>query len=113
MAGQPPLFDMTQIAPDAERIVAGSYRRTDPETSKEAAHSINAGTLEDQVYQYMVKHGPTILDDVVRDLKMDKETASPRFAKLEDAGLIELTGIKRPGKKGRPQQEWKVLNAHN
>jgi predicted ArsR family transcriptional regulator len=106
-AAQIGLFDQPQPS-------AGAARRTDPETSKEAAESINAGTLEDQVFRYMLNHGPTILDDVVRDLKIDKETASPRFARLQDAGFIELTGIKRPGKKGRPQQEWRVApHAHN
>jgi predicted ArsR family transcriptional regulator len=105
MGSQIGLFEQPEFIP-------GAARHTDPDTSKEAADSINAGTLEDQVYQYMIGHGPTILDDVVRDLKIDKETASPRFARLEDAGKIELTGIKRPGRKGRPQQEWKVITRH-
>jgi hypothetical protein len=71
-AAQIGLFDQPQPS-------AGAARRTDPETSKEAAESINAGTLEDQVFRYMLNHGPTILDDVVRDLKIDKETASPEI----------------------------------
>ncbi len=89
--------------------IPGAVRHDDPETSKEAAESFDAGGLELQVHAYIAKHGPCILDEVATGLKIDKVTASPRFKPLAEAGMIALTGIKRPGKSGRPQQEWKVI----
>jgi hypothetical protein len=109
MSIQPPLFELMPPEIPNDAVTQGAFRRTDPETSKEAAKSINAETLEKHVYDYMVRRGtPVILDDVVRDLHMDKVTASPRFAKLYKAGLIELTGIKRLASSGSKQQEWRV-----
>jgi integrase/recombinase XerD len=92
MSIQPPLFDLMPPEIPNDAVTQGAYRRTDPETSKEAAKSINAETLEKHVYDYMVRRGkPVILDDVVRDLHMDKVTASPRFAKLQKAGPKGVT----------------------
>jgi hypothetical protein len=94
--------------------IPGGFRHDDPETSKEAAKSVNASTLEQRIYEYMLSRPtrPVILDDVVRDLKMDKVTASPRFAKLQDAGLIQLTGTKRLAKSGSRQQEWRLKGSN-
>jgi hypothetical protein len=99
---------------DQPAFVPGAARHDDPETSKEAAKGVNASSLEQRVYEYMLSRPtrPVILDDVVRDLKMDKVTASPRFAKLQDAGLIELTGAKRLAKSGSRQQEWRLKGSN-
>jgi hypothetical protein len=115
MSIQPPLFDLMPPEIPNDAVTQGAYRRTDPETSKEAAKSINAETLEKHVYDYMVRRGnvPVILNDVIRDLKIEKVTASPRFAKLQKLGLIELTGTKRlVAASGAKQQEWKLKGAH-
>jgi predicted ArsR family transcriptional regulator len=94
--------------------VPGAARHDDPETSQEAAQSVDAANLEKLVYDYMLTRPkrPVILDDIVKNVIHDKVTASPRFAKLQEAGLIELTGIKRPGESGRPQQEWRLKGVH-
>lgn len=101
------LFDPPPFTP-------GASRRNDPETSKEAAAQVNAASLEKQVYEYMLHRPnvPVILNDVIRDLKIEKVTASPRFAKLQKLGLIELTGKKRLVDSGAKQQEWKIKGAH-
>lgn len=101
-AAQIGLFDQPQFVP-------GASRRTDPETSTEAAQSVDASNLERVVLDCLKARGPSILDEVIALTKLDKVTASPRFKPLEDAGKIARTGIKRPGKAGRPQTEWKAL----
>lgn len=102
MSTQASLFDQPQFVP-------GAARRTDPDTSKEAAQSINAGTLEHEVWNWLLSHGPAILDEICAALHLDKVTASPRLKPLEEAGCVVRTGIKRPGKTGRPQTEWKGI----
>ncbi len=87
------------------RGVAGASRRLDPGTSKEAARSIDAASLEGRVFQYLLDHGPSILDEICKGMKIDKVTASPRLRPLERAGMV-MRGKSRPGSSGRPQTEW-------
>lgn len=101
-ASQIGLFEQPPYTP-------GASRHADPETSQEAAESVDASKLEQVVLDCIKRRGPSILDEVVSLTKLDKVTASPRFKPLEDAGKIARTGIKRPGKAGRPQTEWKAL----
>jgi hypothetical protein len=113
-----PLFpdEQPQAEPSSLRGRDGASRRTDPETSKEAAKSVNAASIEGMVYAYLVAHGPCILDEVLEGLNrtpgvmLEKVTVSPRFAKLEDKGYAELTGLKRiPKGKKNKQQEWRAI----
>jgi DNA-binding transcriptional ArsR family regulator len=85
--------------------VPGSSRRRDPDTSKEAAKSIDANSLEMRVYQYLIDNGPAILDDLAYGMKLDKVTVSPRLKPLERAGMV-VRGRARPGRSGRPQTTW-------
>jgi len=83
----------------------GAVRRSDPETSREAAQSIDANSIEGRVYQYLIDHGPAILDDLASGMKLDKVTVSPRLKPLERAGMV-VRGQTRPGRSGRPQTTW-------
>jgi DNA-binding transcriptional ArsR family regulator len=83
-------------------------RTHDPQTSHQAARSIDTTRLEELVYETIREAGPrgTISDEVRnalahRDLSYSSVTA--RYAALKEKGLVELSGNKRPGKSGRGQ----------
>jgi DNA-binding MarR family transcriptional regulator len=89
-------------------FIPGAVRHDDPETSKEAAQSIDAGSLEGRVHQYLLDHGASILDEICKGMKLDKVTVSPRLRPLEKAGLVTRDGS-RPGFSLRPQTIWRAL----
>jgi predicted transcriptional regulator len=88
--------------------IPGAVRHNDPETSKAAAESFDANSLEMRVYQYLVDSGPSILDEICHGMKLDKVTASPRLRPLERAGMV-VRCPSRTGFSGRPQTEWKAI----
>lgn len=83
-------------------------RREDPETSHDAAKSVEAHlTAIEAKVLLAIPAAPrdVVLDEVVVATGLDKVTASPRFKPLEEKGLIVRTG-KRPGFAGRQQTSW-------
>jgi predicted ArsR family transcriptional regulator len=92
--------------------IPGAVRHSDPETSKEAAQSIDAGSLEGRVHQYLLDHGASILDEICKGMKLDKVTVSPRLRPLEKSGLVTRDGS-RPGFSLRPQTIWRALPKGN
>jgi DNA-binding MarR family transcriptional regulator len=83
-------------------------RRTDPETSHEAAKSIEPDLTKIESTVLLAipfAPGTAILDEVTRETGLDKVTASPRFKPLEEKGFIRRVG-KRPGTSGRQQTSW-------
>jgi hypothetical protein len=81
----------------------GAFARSgDPETSKDAARS-----LDGQV-TYLVRdagvRGRT-LDELIDATGLDKVTVSPRLRPLCNKDLVR-EGAKRPGKSGRGQTVW-------
>ena len=85
-------------------------RNTDPDTSHEAAESIDTTALERIVYD-TIKQFPNgcIGDDVVRMLpQFGIQTISPRYAPLLRKGWIIDTGERRPARSGRSQRVMKA-----
>jgi len=82
-------------------------RNTDPETSHEAAASLDLPELEEIVLAELRAAGPSgcTLDDLVGRLRMDKVTVSPRLRPLCNKSLVVPIG-KRVGKAGRNQTVW-------
>lgn len=81
-------------------------RRTDPDTSQEAAEKIDAARLERMVYEAicMYPNGCTS-DQIMRHFpNHGVQTISPRFAPLIRKGLIYDTGERRKGGLGRSQR---------
>lgn len=84
----------------------GLARRDDPETSHDAAESIDATNLIEKMYRVMERYGDRgcTSDDVGRHLPgIGVQTYSPRFRQMLDRGMIECTGEKRKGDSGRMQ----------
>lgn len=95
-----------------EWLEIGGVRRSDPETSAEAAASINATERELEVYVQMKKFGlfGCISDDIVDLMPHVKEQSiTPRFVKLVAKGMAEETGDTRTGKSGRQQMVRRAL----
>jgi len=91
--------------------VPGGARNTDPETSHEAAESLDTTELERIVYE-VIKMFPNgcIGDDVVRMLpQFGIQTISPRYAPLLRKGWIVDTGEKRKARSGRSQRVMKAI----
>lgn len=90
--------------------VPGGARYTDPETSHEAAQTIDTTELERVVYE-TIKMFPNgcIGDDIVRMLpQYGIQTISPRYAPLLRKGWIVDTGERRKARSGRSQRVMKV-----
>lgn len=87
------------------------YRKTDPETSADAAKSTNTATLEEIVYNILVEAGQKgMISDEVRDICQKRynitaySSVTARYKSLYDKGLIAYTGEKRKGKSGKQQR---------
>lgn len=86
------------------------HRSTDCETSREAAESIDTSRMEALVYDIVLASGNygTTLDEVTQKMQkygdFESSSISPRIAPLIRKGLLEKTGDKRKGKRGRNQQ---------
>ena len=97
--------DLTQM------VNRGLYRNTDPETSKEAAQSVNATSLE-QIVLDVIKRYPhgCISQDVEFQLAQYRSSSiTPRYNQLIKKGLIVDTGEKRPGFSGRNQRVMRAI----
>jgi hypothetical protein len=86
------------------------FRKTDPETSKQAAESVPVERLEKLVYE-AIKSRPdgVIADDLEKILPGVKlNSITPRIAPLIKKGYIYDTGERRRASSGRSQRVLKV-----
>lgn len=86
-------------------------RRTSPETSKIAGNSVDSAALEAAVFQTIKSFPYGCTQDDVLALHPGKPYSSitARFKALLDKGLIRDTGLRKPGKSGRPQRVLMVI----
>jgi len=89
-------------------IEHGLARRTDPETSHEAARSINVGELEGKVLQTLVDTGGLTIKETARRLNYPEVSISPRFKPLLGKRLILDTGIRRTNFSKRKAIVWSI-----
>jgi len=87
-------------------------RRDAVETSKIAAHRVNSRTMEELVYEAIKAHPKGIISDEILALFPDRPYSSitARYRALLTKGLIEDTGLTKPGKSGKPQRIMKVCD---
>lgn len=81
-------------------------RRDDPETSHEAANTVDTTRLESMVYEAIKKAGSKgiISDDVQKQFpNLPYSSVTARYRALLDKGFIEIIG-KRLGRSGRNQR---------
>jgi len=81
-------------------------RASDPDTSRDAAETVDTTRLEALVYETVCKYKDgCIADDVIRDLAyLRAHSVIPRFAPLIRKGFIVDTGERRIASSGRGQR---------
>lgn len=83
------------------------HRTNDPDTSRDAAYSVDTTKLEALVLNTIKRfsRGGCIQDDILALLKgYPYSSITARFRALLDKSLIEETGERRAGKSGRKQR---------
>jgi predicted ArsR family transcriptional regulator len=101
----------TQLAFDADLMAPPPMaRRSDPETSKQAA----ASARELQAHHHAVilaalrKHGDAGKDRLGALTNLTGVAICRRLPELQRLGLIELTGKTVPSTSGRQEREWRL-----
>lgn len=82
-------------------------RVTSPDTSHEAAASIDTTRLEQMVYNTIKSFGPSgcISDEVIaKHPGFAYSSITARYKALSEKGYIVFSGAKKPGKSGRSQR---------
>lgn len=84
-------------------------RRSDPDTSHEAAESVKLSQLEAVVLEALkqFQNGATA-SELCAHLEMEWQSVSPRLAPLCRKGYAFDTTERRPGPSGRKQIVWKA-----
>jgi len=100
-------YDLFDFGTDPKELV----RTTDPDTSHEAAATVDTTRLEALVYEAICRYKDgCISDDVERDLAyLRSHSITPRFAPLIRKGFIFDTGERRMASSGRSQRVVKAL----
>jgi len=111
--GQPPQSTWDKTMSDSftpNTPVPGGVRNTDPDTSYEAADSIDTTVLERIVYDTIKKFPNGCINDEVLALLpgFTHQTISPRYAPLLRKGWIIDTGDRRKARSGRSQRVMKA-----
>lgn len=87
----------------------GAARHDDPETSHDAAHSVNATALEKECWEALVKFGDLTTEEIALRLGRPLQTVTPRLVPLERKGRVARTPLRRPGVSGRGRIVWHAL----
>lgn len=87
-------------------------RRTDPDTSRAAAASVNAGAVETRILEAFEQFGwlsafecADVLDDAL------ESTVRTAVSRLGRSGALVKTGTTRLNRHGRQSQVWKLADA--
>ena len=101
---------------DSQESIFGTYwkklvRSDSPETSVEAAQSLDSTKLEELVYKTISSfENGCIQDEVLDSLNhLPYSSVTARFAALKRKGLISVDNGKRKGKSGKNQSVMKVI----
>jgi len=83
-------------------------RKTDPETSHEAAASVKVPPLERKILSAITALGDATSLEVSDYLGIPRVTISPRFKPMGRKGLIRRTGETRFSDTGRRSEVWEA-----
>lgn len=89
----------------------GAARRSDPQTSRDAAASMTGAHLsrqQGQILELVREWGDITAAEIARATghTIQQSVAARRLTDLRDLGLIEDTGVTRPGNTGRMCTVW-------
>ena len=100
-----------QFGTDPKKLV----RANSPDTSHEAALSVDTTALEQMVYEAILQFGQRgCISDEVRKkfLGFPYSSITARYRALLDKGFIEDTGERRQGLSGRNQRVMRAIKKH-
>jgi DNA-binding MarR family transcriptional regulator len=104
------LVQEAEISEAAARREIGGYRTTDPETSKEAARSIDPSKLERKILDVLQgRPGGLTTREMAANLGIDWGSITPRLKPMVAKGLVVTTDEKRRGNSGRRSIVWKAI----
>ena len=86
----------------------GLARNSDPETSHEAAWSVDTTSLQDLVLHTLRYGGGMTAAELSGELRKPLNTISPRTRQLVNRGLIKDSGERRPTPSGRKAIVWRA-----
>lgn len=86
-------------------------RRSDPDTSREAAHMIESAVdaICGKLLAAFRAHGAMTRNEVARHVALSDYQVSKRLSDLKNAGLLIDSGLRRAGSTGRQQIVWRAL----
>jgi len=104
------VWEITTV--NANQVIPGLTRGTDPYTSHLAGSKVNAHQLMEAIYTVMTpysQHGCTSDEVEIMLPHILSHSITPRFKQMLDAGMIELTGQTKKARTGRQQLVRRVL----
>lgn len=90
----------------------GAWREGDPDTSMDAAQSVDASRLEALTVETIATQSPDkypvgmTSEEVAEVAGVALQSITPRFAPLQRKGILVNSGLKRPGSSGRSRIVW-------
>lgn len=79
-------------------------RRGDPDTSRDAANTVDVRGLQWVVTSYIYVHGPSTGLEIVEGTGRHYSSITARFKELYESGIIYDTGKRRVRVGGKPQR---------
>jgi predicted ArsR family transcriptional regulator len=95
---------------------SGRARKSDPDTAKRAAASVDARSVEGIVVGILRRHevqfheGLTT-EEIAQKSGLSLVTVSPRMRPLSEKGLVADSGLRRKNESGRQAIIWKAVMA--
>lgn len=87
------------------------FRNTDPDTSRDAAASVDCNQYEWLVLKVLYLENGATIKAVTQSANRPEVSISPRFRPLAEKGLIYDTGERRTNPSGRKAILWKLTLA--
>ena len=86
-------------------------RKTDPQTSKDAAVEIEHAAPQhfEKIHQVLQQFGPLGKDGIAYFAVMDGNQIARRLPEMKRIGMVDLTGKTVTSKAGRKEREWVAL----
>jgi hypothetical protein len=88
-------FDFPEEPYDLYEETHGRARHTDPQTSHDAAESIDATPIQAVIVQILLKIGPATTHEIADSCRIGYQTITPRICNMVEKGLVYDTGITR------------------
>jgi hypothetical protein len=78
----------------------GGARDTDPDTSHEAAHSVNPTPLQFTIAQILLRIGPATTHEIADACMIGYQTITPRMKAMREKKMVYDTGFRRSDRGG-------------